>query len=122
MLFRSTVGKTVLHYDARCLDDVHAMLKKHGDWMDLGGADEQGALRDGDLDAVDGDAPGRRLEEGAFSLFESSASDPLPRRPPTPSIPDDRESPSLSPGLRPMRSSSSASLGEAHVPFTLEKM
>ena len=23
-----TVGKTVLHYDLRCLDDLHAMLKK----------------------------------------------------------------------------------------------
>jgi hypothetical protein len=36
-----TVGKTILHYDAKCLNDLHAMLKKHGDWMDLGGADEQ---------------------------------------------------------------------------------
>jgi hypothetical protein len=36
-----TVGKTVLFYDLRCIDDLHAMLKKHGDWMDLGGADEQ---------------------------------------------------------------------------------
>ena len=26
-----TVGKTVLHYDARCLNDLHQMLKKHGD-------------------------------------------------------------------------------------------
>jgi hypothetical protein len=36
-----TVGKTVLFYDARCLDDLHAMLKTHGDWMELGAADEQ---------------------------------------------------------------------------------
>lgn len=36
-----TVGKTVLHYDVRAIDDLHAMLKKHKDWMDLGGADEQ---------------------------------------------------------------------------------
>ena len=36
-----TVGKTVLFYDARCLDDLHAMLKAHGDWMELGSADEQ---------------------------------------------------------------------------------
>ena len=36
-----TVGKTVLLYDIRCINDLHAMLKKHGDWMDLGGADEQ---------------------------------------------------------------------------------
>ncbi len=36
-----TVGKTILHYDYRCLADLHAMLKKHGDWMELGSADEQ---------------------------------------------------------------------------------
>jgi hypothetical protein len=36
-----TVGKTELRYDLRCLDDLHAMLKKHGDWMLLGSADEQ---------------------------------------------------------------------------------
>ena len=36
-----TVGKTVLLYDARCIDDLHAMLKSHGDWMLLGSADEQ---------------------------------------------------------------------------------
>ena len=26
-----TVGKTVLLYDARCLDDLHAMLEAHGE-------------------------------------------------------------------------------------------
>ena len=36
-----TVGKTILHYDYRCLTDLHEMLKKHGDWMELGSADEQ---------------------------------------------------------------------------------
>jgi len=35
------VGKTELRYHLRCLEDLHAMLKAHGDWMDLGGADEQ---------------------------------------------------------------------------------
>lgn len=35
------VGNTTLLYDARCIEDLHAMLKAHGDWMDLGGADEQ---------------------------------------------------------------------------------
>ncbi len=30
------VGKTVLLYDARCLDDLRAVLKAHGDWMELG--------------------------------------------------------------------------------------
>ena len=46
-----TVGKTVLLYDARCLDDLHAMLTKHGDWMDLGSADEQKPAKDGTVEA-----------------------------------------------------------------------
>jgi len=36
-----TVGKTELRYHLRCIDDLHAMLKKKGDWMPLGAADEQ---------------------------------------------------------------------------------
>ena len=40
-----TVGKTVLSYDARCLGDLQAMLKEHGDWMELGSADEQRAAK-----------------------------------------------------------------------------
>ena len=35
------VGKTELRYAIRCIDDLHAMLKAHGDWMPLGSADEQ---------------------------------------------------------------------------------
>ncbi|MBK6505934.1 MAG: hypothetical protein IPG02_09745 [Ignavibacteria bacterium] len=46
-----TVGKTVLHYDMRCLDDLHAMLKKHGDWMELGSADEQKSAKEGTVEA-----------------------------------------------------------------------
>ena len=46
-----TVGKTVLLYDARCLDDLHAMLVAHGDWMDLGSADEQKPAKDGTVEA-----------------------------------------------------------------------
>lgn len=46
-----TVGKTVLLYDARCLEDLHKMLKKHGDWMELGSADEQKAAKDGTVEA-----------------------------------------------------------------------
>ncbi len=45
-----TVGKTVLHYDARILDDLHAMLKKHGDWMELGSADEQKPTKPGTVE------------------------------------------------------------------------
>jgi hypothetical protein len=46
-----TVGKTVLQYDARCIDDLLAMLKAHGDWMELGGADEQKPAKDGTVEA-----------------------------------------------------------------------
>jgi hypothetical protein len=35
------VGKTQLRYHLRCIDDLHAMLKKSGDWVPLGSADEQ---------------------------------------------------------------------------------
>ncbi len=46
-----TVGKTVLLYDIRALTDLHAMLKQHGDWMELGGADEQKPAKDGTVEA-----------------------------------------------------------------------
>jgi hypothetical protein len=45
------VGKTQLRYDARCLDDLHAMLKTHGDWMPLGSADEQKDAAPGTVEA-----------------------------------------------------------------------
>lgn len=34
------VGKTQLRYHLRAIDDLHAMLVAHGDWMPLGSADE----------------------------------------------------------------------------------
>jgi hypothetical protein len=46
-----TVGKTVLLYDYRCLDDLHVMLKQHGDWMELGSADEQKPAKEGTIEA-----------------------------------------------------------------------
>ena len=46
-----TVGKTVLRYDLRIIDDMHAMLKKHGDWMPLGNADEQKTAKEGSVEA-----------------------------------------------------------------------
>jgi hypothetical protein len=46
-----TVGKTILHYDAKSLNDLHAMLKKHGDWMELGSADEQKPAKEGTVEA-----------------------------------------------------------------------
>lgn len=44
-------GKTELRYALRCLDDLHAMLKKHGDWMPLGSADEQKHAAEGTVEA-----------------------------------------------------------------------
>jgi hypothetical protein len=35
------VGKTELHYQLRCLDDLAMMLKSRSDWMPLGSNDEQ---------------------------------------------------------------------------------
>jgi hypothetical protein len=46
-----TVGSTVLHYDFRCIADLHAMLKKHGDWIELGSADEQKPAKEGTVEA-----------------------------------------------------------------------
>ena len=45
------VGKTELRYQARAIEDLHAMLKKHGDWMPLGSADEQKPAADGTVEA-----------------------------------------------------------------------
>jgi uncharacterized protein DUF6855 len=45
------VGKTQLRYDARCVDDLHAMLRAHGDWMPLGGTDEQKPAAEGTVEA-----------------------------------------------------------------------
>lgn len=46
-----TVGSTVLHYDARCVDDLVGMLKQAGDWVELGGADEQKPAKEGTVEA-----------------------------------------------------------------------
>ncbi len=45
------VGKTELRYNLRCLNDLGAMLKAHGDWMALGNADEQKPAADGTVEA-----------------------------------------------------------------------
>jgi hypothetical protein len=45
------VGKTTLLYDYKCLNDLHQMLKEHGDWMELGSADEQKPAKDGTVEA-----------------------------------------------------------------------
>jgi hypothetical protein len=51
------VGGTQLRYQLRCLEDLHAMLKDHGDWMPLGNADEQKQAAEGTVEAW-GRAPG----------------------------------------------------------------
>ena len=45
------VGKTELRYQLRCIDDLHAMLKKKGDWVPLGSADEQKPAAEGTVEA-----------------------------------------------------------------------
>jgi hypothetical protein len=45
------VGSTRLSYDLRCLDDLDAMLRAHGDWMLLGSADENKPAPAGSVEA-----------------------------------------------------------------------
>jgi hypothetical protein len=45
------VGSTQLKYHLRAIDDLHAMLKTPGDWMDLGAADEQKDAKAGTIEA-----------------------------------------------------------------------
>jgi hypothetical protein len=40
-----------LRYQLRCVEDLHAMLREHGDWMPLGNADEQKEAQDGTVEA-----------------------------------------------------------------------
>lgn len=45
-----TVGKTILWYNIDILGDLHKMLKNHGDWMELGSADEQKPAKEGTVE------------------------------------------------------------------------
>jgi hypothetical protein len=45
------VGSTQLRYQLRCIDDLQAMLKERGDWVPLGGTDEQKAAPEGTVEA-----------------------------------------------------------------------
>lgn len=45
------VVKTELSYHLRCIKDLQAMLKAHGDWMLLGSADEQKPAAAGTVEA-----------------------------------------------------------------------
>ncbi len=45
------VGKTQLRYRLRCVEDLAAMLKRAGDWVPLGSADEQKPAAEGTVEA-----------------------------------------------------------------------
>ena len=45
------VGSTELRYHLRAIEDLHAMLVAHGDWMLLGSADEQKPAAEGTVEA-----------------------------------------------------------------------
>ena len=46
-----TVARTVLFYDARCLEDLRVMLESRGGWVELGSADEQKEVKSGTVEA-----------------------------------------------------------------------
>ena len=45
------VRSTQLRYHLSAIDDLHAMLRAHDDWMPLGGADEQKEAPEGTVEA-----------------------------------------------------------------------
>jgi hypothetical protein len=45
------VGATRLSYQLRGIDDLHAVLKARGDWVELGNADEGKSVKDGTVEA-----------------------------------------------------------------------
>ncbi|MFT4682204.1 MAG: hypothetical protein ACI9YU_002059 [Flavobacteriales bacterium] len=44
------VSSTILHYDERAIQDLHQMLKDHGDWMEMGSKDEKPATKEGTVE------------------------------------------------------------------------
>ena len=45
------VGSTKLTYDVRAIEELYAWLKAQGDWVPLGGADEQKPAAEGTVEA-----------------------------------------------------------------------
>jgi hypothetical protein len=45
------VGSTQLRYHLRAIEDLHAWLREQGDWVPLGGTDEQKPAPDGSVEA-----------------------------------------------------------------------
>jgi hypothetical protein len=80
-----TVGTTVLRYRLRCLDDLHALLEAHGDWMALGSADEQKPAAEGTVEAwarsadnpVDGWYGLKKGLRGRFGMYVPSLMEAL---------------------------------------------
>jgi hypothetical protein len=71
------VGKTQLGYQLRCIEDLHAMLTRAGDWVPLGAADEQRPAAEGTVEAwgarlttrwAGGTGP-RRGSRGRFGMY-----------------------------------------------------
>ncbi|MGE0135693.1 MAG: DUF6855 family protein [Dehalococcoidia bacterium] len=50
------VGKTQLRYHLRCIEDLHGWLREQGDWVPLGGTDEQKDAPAGTVEAWGRDA------------------------------------------------------------------
>ena len=71
------VGTTKLTYLASAVDDLHAMLREHGDWMPLGAADEKKEPAEGTVEAwgrsTDNPAGGwygqRKGYRGRFGMY-----------------------------------------------------
>ena len=71
------VGSTKLTYLASAVDDLHAMLRAHGDWMPLGAADEKKEPAEGTVEAwgrsADNPAGGwygqRKGYRGRFGMY-----------------------------------------------------
>lgn len=71
------VGSTTLKYHLSAIEDLHAMLKEHGDWVDLGAADEKKDAKEGTIEAwgrSDGNPVGgwyglRKGYRGRFGMY-----------------------------------------------------
>ena len=71
------VGTTTLRYHLSAIEDLTAMLVAHGDWMDLGSADEQKPTKPGTVEAWardDGNPVGgwyglRKGYRGRFGMY-----------------------------------------------------
>ena len=84
-----TVGSTELRYHLSAIDDLHQMLKDHGDWMPLGSADEQKPAKDGTVESwgrsPDNPVGGwyglkKGLRGSIWQLPTAAARGPWPRR------------------------------------------